>query len=124
MSRLAFRASAIAFSFGFAASSFAAISVADSVRSYDSTNAPTTFGGQPYDVSSGALGLPQSDTGFGMLTPFNAPFARNQITGIGFGGSLVLQLSQPVGTWGRTLAVHSATGFTDYAYPNGHTGDP
>jgi hypothetical protein len=98
-------------------------SVADAVVSYDSTNVPTTFGGQPYDVSGAALGLPQADTTFGMLTPFNAAFDRQQIVGIGFGGSLVLHLSQPVATTGRTLGVHAAAGLGDYAFPNGQTGD-
>jgi hypothetical protein len=96
-------------------------SVADTVVTYNAVNAPTTFGGDPYNVGAGALGLPTADTTFGDLTPFNAPFDRNQIVGIGDGGSLVLHMSQPLRTNGFTLGIHAAVGLIDIDFPNGHT---
>ena len=96
-------------------------SVADSVISYNSVNAPPVFGGGAYDNASASLGLPTADTGFGDLTPFESAFSKNQITGIGPGGSLVLHMSQPVRANGVTLGVHAAVGLVDTDYPNGHT---
>jgi hypothetical protein len=107
----------------FASHAFAQSS-ADSVVSYNAVNAPPTFGGGTYNVSSGALGLPTADTGFGDLTPFNGAFDVNQITGIGDGGSLVLHMSQPVRTNGVTLGVHSASGLIESPFGSGHTTNP
>ena len=76
-----------------------------------------------YQDANGALGEPNPDTTFGILTPFNATFAGGQMTGIGQGGQLTLQLDQPVATTGRTLGIHAAVGLADYDYPNGQAGD-
>jgi hypothetical protein len=77
-----------------------------------------------YTTPSSALGLPDADTTFGLLTPFHAPFDPSQMVGIGTGGSLVLKLSAPVSTGpGDTLGVHAAVGLEDYNYPFGSTGD-
>ncbi len=107
----------------FASQAFAQ-SVADTVVSYNPINAPPTFGGGTYNVSSGALGLPTANTGFGDLTPFNGAFDVNQVTGIGNGGSLVLHMSQPIRTNGVTLGVHAAAGLIESPYGSGHTSDP
>ena len=70
------------------------------------------------------LGLPQSDTGFGILTPFNAAFSSDQIVGIGAGGSMVLKLSaRPVAASGFAIGVHAGVGMDDYNYPDGQAGD-
>jgi hypothetical protein len=70
-----------------------------------------------------ALGIPTSDTGFGVLTPFNPAFAASDIVEIGPGGSLVLQLGAPAPTGaGRTLGVHAAVGLVDTDFPNGNPG--
>ena len=53
----------------FASQAFAQ-SVADSVVSYNSVNAPPVFGGGSYNVGAASLGMPTADTGFGDLTPF------------------------------------------------------
>jgi hypothetical protein len=120
MRRLLSRCAICAASVSPLASKVFAQSVADTVVTYNSANAPTTFGGDPYNISSGALGLPTADTTFGDLTPFNAPFDRNQIVGIGDGGSLVLHMSQPLRTNGFTLGIHAAVGLIDTDFPNGH----
>jgi len=49
-----------------------------------------------FTTPSAALGLPVGDTSFGALTPFNPPFAANQIVIVGSGGRLTLKLSAPV----------------------------
>lgn len=76
-----------------------------------------------YQDANGALGKPNPDTTFGILTPFNATFAGGEMTGVGQGGQLTLQLSDPVPATGRTLGIHAAVGLADYDYPNGQTGD-
>jgi len=76
-----------------------------------------------YQDPNGALGKPEADTTFGILTPFNATFAGGQMTGVGQGGQLTLQLSDPVPANGRTIGIHAAVGLTDYNYPNGQAGD-
>jgi hypothetical protein len=76
-----------------------------------------------YQDANSALGKPNPDTTFGILTPFNATFAGGEMTGVGQGGQLTLQLSDPVPATGRTLGIHAAVGLADYDYPNGQTGD-
>lgn len=97
----------------------AALVTADLVVSYTSGAVPNTFEGDPYDISGASLGLPAADTGYGVLTPFNGAFARDQITGVGAGGNLILHLSSPVSTAGKTLGVHAAVGLIDADYPYG-----
>ncbi len=98
-----------------AASAHAALSVADSVVRYDA-------GGDTYTTASAALGLPNADTGFGLLTPFNAAWQDSDLVGISAGGSLELHLSQPLSTRGRTLGVHAGVGLADMNWPNGTAG--
>jgi hypothetical protein len=45
-----------------------------------------------------------------ILSPINAAYGRNQMVGIGAGGSLTLRLSSPVPTNGTNLGVHSGSG--------------
>jgi hypothetical protein len=99
-------------------SAHAALTTSDSVVSYVS-------GGDAYNDSSAALGLPEADTGFGtILTPFNAAWQDTDLTGISPGGSLELHLSQPVTTTGRTLGIHAGVGLVDTAWPTGVAASP
>lgn len=91
---------------------------ADTVLSY----VPGDVGSSLQNASA-ALGLPNPDTTFGVLTPFNAAFDPSQIMGIGEGGSLVLHLAAPAPTGqGRSIGVHAAVGIIDTDYPNGNPG--
>jgi hypothetical protein len=90
-----------------------ALDTAVSVASYmpgDFTNSPQF---KPYQTASTATGPLAGDTTFGGLTPFNPPFDPSQITGIGAGGELTLQMASPVPTSGKTLGVFSNAGLND-----------
>lgn len=101
------------------ATAFGQIS-ADSVVAYTEGSGVDTG----YNNPNAALGLPQSDTGYGILTPFNAAYSADQLVGIGAGGSLELHLSAPVPVGpGATLGVHAGIGLSDYDYPDGQAGD-
>src|SRR5207248_2661923 len=71
---------------------------ADTVVSY----APGSVSGG-YQNSSSALGKPTADTGFGLLTPFNAAFSAGHMVGVGAGGSLTLHLAQTASANGHGL---------------------
>ena len=74
---------------------------------------------------SAALGMLSGDTGFGGLTPFNPPFSAGHIVAVGAGGSLTLQLSQPVPATGRTLGVFVNNGLIDVSPDgSGQAGSP
>jgi hypothetical protein len=101
-----------------ASSASAALSMGDSILHYDS-------GGNSYNISSSALGLPEADAGDGyILTPFNAAWQSSDLTGISAGGNLVLQLSSPIRTDGRTLGIHAGVGLADVAWPGGVASQP
>jgi hypothetical protein len=60
-----------------------------------------------YQVGTASLGKTASSTGV-VVTPFNAPFSSNELTGIGPGGNLILRLGQTAATGhGYTLGVHA-----------------
>ena len=66
-----------------------------------------------YDDPNAALGGLVADTGFGILNPFNPPFATSDIVEVGVGGSLTLQLETPADTGGLGLGIHAAVGLVD-----------
>jgi hypothetical protein len=76
----------------------------------DFTNSPQF---KPYQTASTATGPLQGDTTFGGLTPFNPPFDKTQIVGIGAGGELTLHMASPVPTTGKTLGIFSNAGLND-----------
>jgi hypothetical protein len=74
-----------------------------------------------------ALGLPQGDTSFGALTPFNPPFTSDQIVVVGAGGRLTLRLSSPVpaGGAGPEVGVFVNNGLVDVSEDgSGRAGSP
>ena len=67
-----------------------------------------------YQKSASALGAPSPFTASSpfssayVVTPFNAPYSSSELTGIGPGGRLVLELGQTAETGhGFTLGVHA-----------------
>jgi hypothetical protein len=87
---------------------------------FSPTGTSTTF-----QNSSAALGALNGDTGYGGLTPFNPPYAASHIVGVGAGGSLTLQLSEPVPATGRTLGVFANNGVIDVSSDaSGQAGNP
>lgn len=84
-------------------------------------------GSAGFDDPSAAVGSPSVDTPGefgGPVTPFAAPYLAEQIVSIGEGGSLTVQLSEPVqnhslNPFGLDLLVFGGTFFLDTDYPNG-----
>lgn len=88
-----------------------------------------------YTTSSSALGKPAStlNTPYdywwdnvhyvgvdqSILTPFNATYNPDHMVAIGAGGELVLHLSTPAATTGKTIGVHAAVGLSDASWPGG-----
>lgn len=84
-----------------------------------------------YQLSASALGAPSrmtAQTAFSdpfAVTPFNAPFAASELTGIGAGGSLVLQLGQTTETGhGFTLGVHAGVNLGNVGGASGQASNP
>lgn len=84
-----------------------------------------------YQLQDSALGAPSrftAQTAFSdafAVTPFNAPFAASELTGIGAGGSLVLQLGQTAETGhGFTLGVHAGVNLGNVGGASGQASNP
>ena len=102
------------------------------VRSYDAGTTPAIeFGsGLPFNLTSSALGEPSrytSDPLFpGVVSPFSAPYKRDQLLSVGESGHVTLRLSnyalpQP---GGHEIGVFGHASLIDVAYPAGQAGDP
>ncbi len=89
---------------------------------------PGTLSNPAYDDPTAALGGLDPDTGFGLLNPFNPPFADSDLVEVGVGGSLTLQLAAPATTDGLGLGIHAAVGLVDqdgdFGNDDAFTGDP
>lgn len=104
---------------------------ATSVVDYQSgTGFATEFGtGAPYTNPDTALGSPAASTTgeFGApITPFNAPFEKEQIVSLGEGGSLTVQFASPIqnnsaNPYGIDFLIFGSSGFIDADWPNGIT---
>ncbi len=97
---------------------------ADTVVSYD----PGALTNPIFNDPAAALGGLNPDTGFGLLTPFNPPFATTDLVEVGTGGSLTLALATPAATTGYTLGIHAGVGLVDQdgdlTNNDAFTGDP
>ncbi len=77
-----------------------------------------------YQNPNASLGKTASSTPV-VVTPFNAPFAPSELTGIGPGGKLVLKLGQPAATGhGYTLGVHAGVNLTNVGGTSGQAANP
>jgi len=77
-----------------------------------------------YQIAASALGKTASSTPV-VVSPFNAPFAPTELTGIGPGGKLVLRLGQTAPTGqGYTLGVHAGVNLTNVGGTPGAAGNP
>ncbi len=104
---------------------------ATTVIAYHSgTGFATEFGtGAPYTDSTTALGAPAAATTgeFGApITPFNAPYEKEQIVSLGEGGSLTVQFAKPIqnnaaNPYGIDFMIFGSAGFIDTDWPNGVT---
>jgi hypothetical protein len=92
---------------------------ADQVVSYTPGAAPSG-----YQDSTAALGKPVADTGFGILTPFNAAWQGSHILAVGAGGSVTLHLPKTAAFAGNSLGIHAGVGIIDEDWPNGQAGNP
>jgi hypothetical protein len=63
-----------------------------------------------------------ADTGGAVLTAFNGAWSPSHILGIGQGGSIVLQFTEPVRTSGYTVGIHTAAALNDFDFPYGYAG--
>jgi hypothetical protein len=73
-----------------------------------------TLVGNESNDSGAALGVPNGDTSFGALTPFNPPFMGSDIVTVRQGGFIELQLSSPVQVGpGAMLGVFVNNGIID-----------
>jgi hypothetical protein len=115
------RAFGSAVALGLLASGRAFAADASAVVSY---NAGTNrFQFSAYTNAAVALGMPQTNTGFGFVTtPFNNPFSKNDVVSVGLGGQLTLQLSNravpvanapEIGVFTFQQFVQSSSGGTD-----------
>jgi hypothetical protein len=84
-----------------------------------------------YQNSASALGAPSPFTASSafspayVVTPFNAPYAASELTGIGAGGRLVLELGQAAETGhGFTLGVHAGVNLGNVGGTSGAAGNP
>jgi len=117
---------------GSAVFSFAAFAqFATAIVDYSSgTGFATEFGtGAPHTDSSTALGAPAAATTgeFGApITPFNAPYEKEQVVSLGEGGSLTVQFANPIrngsaNPFGIDFMIYGTAGFIDADWPNGIT---
>jgi hypothetical protein len=90
---------------------------ANQVIDYSAGNDPNNVWLTP----SSALDKPTSDTGFGVLTPFNSAFSDSHIVGVGKGGSITLKLAKTAASAGYSIGIHSSVGVTDSDWPNGES---
>lgn len=71
-------------------------------------------GATGFTTTSAALGVPEGDTSFGANTPFNPPFLSSQLLKVGGGGSLTMQLNQPIAVVpGASIGLFSNNGLWD-----------
>jgi hypothetical protein len=92
---------------------------ADSVVEYE----PGTIR-DDYRISTAALGKTASTTGV-VVTPFNAPFSPDELTGVGPGGHLTLHLGQTAATGaGYTLGVHAGVNLINVGGTTGRASKP
>jgi hypothetical protein len=84
-----------------------------------------------YQLPASALGAPSlfsASSPFSdayVVTPFNAPYAASELTGIGAGGRLVLQLARAAETGhGFTLGVHAGVNLTNVGGAGGQASSP
>src|SRR5688572_18319804 len=84
-----------------------------------------------YRLQDSALGSPASFTASSpfsqamVVTPFNAPYAPSELTGVGVGGRLVLELGQIAETGrGHTLGVHAGVNLGNVGGASGAAGNP
>ena len=99
------------------------------VENYTSgTGFATEFGtGLPYTDSSTALGAPATVTPGefgGPVTPFAAPYLKEQLVSLGVGGSLTIEFGTPIqnnalNPFGLDFLVFGSAGFMDADWPNG-----
>jgi len=80
--------------------------------------------GLGYTNTQSVLGLPNRDTTYGGVTPFNPPFERSELISLGQGGSLLVELegtiwNDPGHPFGIDFIIYGSAGFIDIAYPNG-----
>src|SRR5688500_19757436 len=96
---------------------------ADSVVSYNpGVGFATTFSGAAYTNTSAALGLPNRETSFGPVQPFNPPFDVSEILSMGTNGFIVLRMTKPVVNGSAMdFVLYGNAGFIDVDYPNGRT---
>ncbi len=104
---------------------------AAAVVSYDAGTTPATdYVGSPLSYLPGALGAPERFTGEGSwpgaVTPFNPPFASDEIVSVGEGGQLTLRLSHYAipQAGGPEIGVFTNAGLIDVDYPNGRAATP
>jgi hypothetical protein len=81
----------------------------------------------PYTDSSTALGAPSTvtpgDFG-GPVTPFAAPYLKEQLVSLGVGGSITVEFAAPIqnnplNPYGLDLLIFGSAGFVDADWPNG-----
>jgi len=83
-------------------------------------NDPNAVLGKPGDIVGVGSGFE------GVFSPFNPHYESSELTGIGFGGQLTLQLQNfvTVTTGAREIGIWSNVGLTDVDYPNGTADNP
>lgn len=101
------------------------------VEAYEpGTGYAVEFGtGIPYTDPSTALGAPSSVTPGefgGPVTPFAAPYLKEQLVSLGEGGSLTVEFSTPIqnnpaNPYGLDFLIFGSAGFIDADYPNSVT---
>lgn len=83
----------------------------------------------PYTDSSTALGAPSTVTPGefgGPVTPFAAPYLKEQLVSLGVGGSITVEFAAPVqnnpfNPYGLDFLIFGSAGFLDVDWPNGLT---
>jgi hypothetical protein len=88
----------------------------------------TEFGtGLPYTDASTALGAPSTVTPGefgGPVTPFAAPYLKEQLVSLGVGGSITVEFDTPIqnnplNPYGLDFLIFGSAGFVDADWPNG-----
>ena len=94
------------------------------VISYD--QGTDQFGFSTYDNPQVALGAPQVDTGWGMVTPFNNPWSSDDVVSIGLGGHITLEFENYATPLAGSpeIGVFSFQQFAQQGWPDGGTDGP
>jgi len=87
------------------------------------------FSGTTYADATRALGAPAPTVGtapyVSVTNPFSGPYENTQLVQIGQGGSLTVQLGQPVRLGGPAkIGVFTGVTLNDASYPDGSAGSP